>query len=201
MFSEQHALERWMRGGDTSADVIARMGFSNAGRYGQDFVARRLVDDCATMSVDAELVSVLHDVRWLAPVILATDNMDCFATAFQASLARRRRPAPNQRALRLREWAQFCDGLVCSSDVGVLKAENPEKFFGATLRHFGLDFAEAVLIDDREDNCAAFRETGGTAMCFKRARDNIDDLAEALYAWLGWSRRQVQRSAALTYGD
>jgi hypothetical protein len=45
-------------------------------------------------------------------------------------------------------------------------------------------FADAVLIDDRADNCAAFTECGGTAIQWKMGANDISAAAVALKHWL-----------------
>jgi len=51
-------------------------------------------------------------------------------------------------------------------------------------------FADAVLIDDRADNCAAFTACGGTAIRWKMGTDDISDVTGALKRWLD-ARAQV----------
>jgi FMN phosphatase YigB (HAD superfamily) len=80
-------------------------------------------------------------------------------------------------------WAAGCDDLVCSSEVGVLKID-PIAFFGPYLRASGLGFAEALLIDDRTDNCAAFTAAGGAALRWTMHADPLADVARTLHAWL-----------------
>lgn len=190
VFAQNGASECWMKGNLNSVEVINQMGMSAGGKFGQKFIAKRLIRDCASMNVDLDLFKLLNEVRALAPVVLATDNMDCFSAAFNLSAnGARRRSAKRSLAPRLHEWAQICDGIVCSSDVGVLKSENPEAFFKSTLVKYGLEFRHAVLIDDREDNCLAFRSMGGKAIAFKTGRDDISKLTDDLCDWLGWPRQ------------
>jgi hypothetical protein len=66
-------------------------------------------------------------------------------------------------ASRLADWAVICDDIICSSQAGTLKSEDPQAFFGPWLAVHGVGFTDAVLIDDRADNCAAFTSQGGTA--------------------------------------
>ncbi|MEV6138202.1 hypothetical protein AB0L63_19485 [Nocardia sp. NPDC051990] len=51
-----------------------------------------------------------------------------------------------------------------SSDTGVLKSEEPQSFFSPWLTKVGLPFTDALLIDDRTDNCAAFELQAGVAV-------------------------------------
>ncbi len=61
----------------------------------------------------------------------------------------------------LADWAVICDDLICSSHVAALKAEDPRAFFGPWLAANGMGFADAVLIDDRVDNCTAKQRAAG----------------------------------------
>ena len=66
-------------------------------------------------------------------------------------------------AARARRDIGFCDELLASSDLGVLKAEDPARFFGPWLDRHGLSFADAILVDDSPRNCVAFELYGGRA--------------------------------------
>ncbi|HEY4850971.1 MAG TPA: hypothetical protein VII22_09245 [Streptosporangiaceae bacterium] len=46
-------------------------------------------------------------------------------------------------------------------------------------------FTDAVLIDDRTDNCTAFTECGGTAIQWKMGTNDISEAIGALKHWLG----------------
>jgi hypothetical protein len=85
--------------------------------------------------------------------------MDCFARAFTRARSRRRRPGRDRETLA--DWAVICDDVICSSQAGTLKSEDPQTFFGPWLTMHGIGFTDAVLIDDRADNCAAFTSQGG----------------------------------------
>jgi hypothetical protein len=85
----------------------------------------------------------------------------------------------------LATWATSWDDLVCSSDVGVLKGGDPHAFFGPYLAACGLGFADALLIDDRSDNCAAFRSMGGTALRWTMHTDPLADVRGVIENWLG----------------
>ncbi len=80
------------------------------------------------MRVNVELLEILRALRARALIIIATDNMDCFARAFDYARSRARRSP--ETAQTLTDWAIFYDDIVCSSDVGRLKSEDPEGFFG-----------------------------------------------------------------------
>ncbi len=117
----------WMKGLLSSDQVIAQMGIQLRGRFTGDFLARRLDLDCARMKVNVALFEVLRVIRAEAMVVIATDNMDCFARAFERARSRRRRPG---RRETLADWAVICDDIICSSQAGTLKSEDPQAFFG-----------------------------------------------------------------------
>jgi hypothetical protein len=118
----------WMRGQLSSAEVISAMDIELGRHYRDDFLHRRLDVDCRRMRVNVELFEILRVLRARALVVIATDNMDCFARAFDYVRSRARRSTETARTLT--DWAIFCDDIVCSSDVGRLKSEDPEGFFG-----------------------------------------------------------------------
>lgn len=177
----------WMKGLLSSDQVIAQMGIQLRGRFTDDFLARRLDLDCTRMKVNVALFEVLRVLRAEAMVVIATDNMDCFARAFTRAQSRRRRPGRARETLA--DWAVICDDIICSSEAGTLKGEDPQAFFRPWLAAHGVGFSDAVLIDDRADNCAAFTSQGGTAIQWKMGTNDISDLAGRLRHWLdGCSR-------------
>ncbi|MGA2827676.1 MAG: hypothetical protein ABSF03_16375 [Streptosporangiaceae bacterium] len=89
--SDRGIANAWMKGLLSCDQVIAGMGIRLNGRFRDDFLARRLDLDCARMQVNVELFEVLHMMRVEAIVVVATDNMDCFAHAFEHARHRRRR--------------------------------------------------------------------------------------------------------------
>ncbi|SRR5216683_674454 len=172
----------WMKGLLSSDEVIAEMGIQLDRRFRDDFLARRLDLDCARMKVNAELFEVLRVMRAETIVVIATDNMDCFARAFEQARRRRSRRARERETLA--DWAVICDDIICSSKAGALKSEDPRAFFGPWLAAHGTGFADAVLIDDRADNCAAFTRQGGTAIQWKMGTHDISDVTGQLKSWL-----------------
>jgi FMN phosphatase YigB (HAD superfamily) len=183
--SERGTANEWMKGLLSSSEVIAEMGIQLDKRFRDDFLARRLDIDCARMSVNADLFEVLRAMRAEAMVVIATDNMDCFARAFEQARRGRRRRARGRETLA--DWAVICDDIICSSDVAALKADDPRLFFGAWLDRHGMQFGDAVLIDDRADNCTAFTECGGRAIQWKMGTSDLSDATGALKNWLDTS--------------
>ena len=97
--------------------------------------------------------------------VIATDNAAVFDEAFRRA-RRTRRLAATARPGTMCEIANRVDGLLCSSKRRVLKAEDPDAFFGEWLARKGLGFADAVLVDDREDNRSAFEVHGGSTIAW-----------------------------------
>lgn len=178
----RNIANEWMKGLLSSDQVIADMCIQLHGRFRDDFLARRLDLDCARMTVNAELFEVLRFIRAEAMVVIATDNMDCFARAFEH--ARRRRRHLKRERETLADWAVICDDIICSSQAGALKSEDPRTFFGPWLAAHGVDFTDAVLIDDRADNCAAFTGQGGMAVQWKMGTNDISDVTSRLRQWI-----------------
>jgi hypothetical protein len=178
----RNIASEWMKGLVSSDQVITQMGIQLRGRFADDFLARRLDLDCARMKVNVAVFEVLRVIRAEAIVVIATDNMDCFARAFTRARRRGRRPAGDRETLA--DWAVICDDIICSSQAGTLKSEDPQAFFGPWLAAHGVSFTDTVLIDDRADNCAAFTSRGGTAIPWKMGASDVSDLAGRLRQWL-----------------
>jgi FMN phosphatase YigB (HAD superfamily) len=150
------------------------------------------------MKVNVELFGVLRVIRAEAMVVIATDNMDCFARAFEH--ARRRRHRLKQERETLADWAVICDDIICSSEAGALKSEDPGIFFGPWLDAHGVDFADAMLIDDRADNCAAFTSQGGTAIQWKMGTDDVSQVTDRLKRWLDHDPRAARMHSTSAAG-
>ena len=150
LFGDNHLVRAWMKGHVDSDTIVSRMRLESDARVGDDFALRRLFDDCYRMPIDPAVIDLARYARQVAQVAIATDNMDCFYAG----------------AVRRIDLTKEFDGILCSSELGVLKAEDTSRFFGGWLAARGLQFAEAVLIDDDAGNCAAFRARGGSAIHF-----------------------------------
>lgn len=154
----------WMRGEVDAARVVGTLPDPSDGRCRPDFLYRRLHEDCAAMVARVELVQTLSEVPEMTVVAIATDNMDCFSAML-----------PSVGGL-----AGTFHAALCSSDLGVLKAEDPQAFFGPWLAEQGLLPCDAVLVDDAEANCARFEQFGGQAIRFH----NAAQAARELRGWL-----------------
>nr|SBP00830.1 hypothetical protein BN4615_P10346 [Nonomuraea gerenzanensis] len=174
----------WMRGELSYAQIISGLGIKLDRRFRADFLHRRLLADCARMRVNVPLLELLLEIRTLASIVVATDNMDCFAETFRR-LRAARRPTGRRSTETLATWAPVCDDLISSSDVAVLKDEDAARFFGPWLSRHGMTFRDALLIDDSTSDCAAFREQGGTALRWRMGDDDLSEVAAVLSRWLG----------------
>jgi FMN phosphatase YigB (HAD superfamily) len=155
LFSDSGPLvDAWMRGHIDAARVVSTLQVPEDRRCGPDFLYRRLLADCRSMVPRPELLDTLRALPVMTLVVVATDNMDCFSDV-----------VPRLRRLRGTFYAALC-----SSDLGVLKAEDPERFFGEWLAEQGIRPCDAVLVDDVEHNCARFEQFGGHAIHFTDPR-------------------------------
>lgn len=137
----------WMRGDYTSESIVKFLDITPPASARSDYFLRTLHADCRRMPIYEPMIEALQWARMSSYVVIATDNMDCFIDA-----------ARGRRDIR-----RFADDIISSSDVGVLKAEDPHGFFGGWLRDHGLTFQDALLFDDGRDNCLAFDAAGGDA--------------------------------------
>ncbi|WP_331758484.1 hypothetical protein OG225_40640 (plasmid) [Nocardia sp. NBC_01377] len=157
----------WMRGLVSDEEVITTLNVALPRRYGDDYLLRELLRDCRNATVDPDMADIVRDLRDRAFLAVASDNMACFAQA-----------APKVLTGELR-----IDELIVSSSVGSLKKESPDRFFGPTLALYGLEPANAILIDDCADTCEIFREWGGVAFHFTepaKLRTDIEHLFPTL---------------------
>ncbi|HEV3320306.1 MAG TPA: hypothetical protein VG053_11375 [Solirubrobacteraceae bacterium] len=112
------------------------------------------------MTPREELLEALRKLPEMTLVVIATDNMDCFSDSVP----------------RLRPLNGVFHATLCSSDLGVLKAEDPERFFGRLLNDHGLSPREATLIDDSDRNCARFAGFGGHPIHFRDVPQAVGEL-------------------------
>src|SRR2546430_9442110 len=112
VFSNERIAHDWMRGLLSSQQIIAGMEISLDRRFRQDFLMRRLDIDCARMRVNVELFETLRSLKSQVIIVLATDNMDCFARNFWHVRRRSRRRGFGSATLA--DWAMICDDIICS---------------------------------------------------------------------------------------
>ena len=160
LFSDRRALvDAWMRGQVNAEDVIATIAGPQDARCSDGYLLRRLLADCGRMRVQKRILDAVNALPQLTLAVIATDNMDCFVDSVS----------------RMRPLQGFY-GVLCSSDIGVLKAEDPERFFGSLVRDHGLEPRRALLVDDSVANCEAFEAWGGRALLFPSADADLSAL-------------------------
>lgn len=160
---QKDLVEEWMRGHVDSLSVLEQCGLFPSSRYSKDYYYRKLKESILELELDERLTTFLSGVRDNCFVVLATDNMDCF---FE-----------NKRKI-VGLCDQF-DHILCSSEIGVLKTDSVEMFFGPWLRAHCLTFENAMLIDDREDNCNDFEKAGGFSFLYK----DFESLPNSVNKW------------------
>jgi FMN phosphatase YigB (HAD superfamily) len=186
LYADPALVADWMTGRRSSLEVATWLDLDGGARATPEALCRVLERDCRSMRVNVELLRLLRTTRERAFVVIASDNVDAFAATYRRLTARRERPRPVPDSVppdSLAAWATSCDDLICSSEVGALKAD-PGRFFGPYLRACGLYFEDALLIDDRSDNCAAFRDAGGTALRWTMHGDPVEEVLATLAGWL-----------------
>lgn len=149
------AVNDWMRGELTTRDIISRFLVSDDDHALVEFFEQQVIRECAASTTRRRLVQTLKLLKPSHHVVLATDNMDCFSAALPVR----------------RDLMSVFDDYLTSADIGVLKAEDPGRFFLPWLDEHGIPVEAAVLIDDRAKNCARFTELGGQAIVFDRSRE------------------------------
>ena len=164
LFDESSGMtERWMKGYIDSRQVIDYLDLPIHGKHSQQYWHRALLKSCKNMRcnslITCELTSLAREGVFL---VLATDNMDCFFQTVDG----------------IENLDALFDCVLCSSRLGVLKGEDPERFFGDWLRVNGFQPNQALLLDDSEANCHAFEKMGGTAKLVNNPEDAVLILRE-----------------------
>lgn len=147
-------VDEWMRGHLSTRDVVARFLVGEDNPLLVAFLEQQVIRECAQSSTRRRLVQTLKTLKGTHHLVLATDNMDCFSAAL-----------PRRGDLR-----SVFDDYLTSTDVGVLKAEDPRRFFGPWLDDHQVHIQDALLVDDRPKNCDRFCELGGQAIVFDGSR-------------------------------
>lgn len=153
-------VQAWMRGQISSEDIIRSLGVRLDRRCRPDFLRRRLTDDCRRMTAHPQLLRELQVVRRDSFVVLATDNMDCFVERLRVG----------------KDLESVIDVVLCSAQLGLLKTDGVDKFFGPWLEAHRLDFTNALLLDDNADICAAFVSAGGKAIVVRSIEQTVAEL-------------------------
>lgn len=156
----------WMCGTRTSRTIVTDLAARHRTTLDPELLLTLLAHDIARMPVDPDLLKLLTQTTGSTAIVLATDNIDAFAKTVRAH-ARTPGPLKNRVAASsptLASAANMFDDVLSSNELGVLKSQDCRGFFGLWLEQHGLSFADALLIDDRVDNCAAFRAHGGATV-------------------------------------
>jgi FMN phosphatase YigB (HAD superfamily) len=186
-FKERNDLvNEWMRGRISYKEVIATFELCLQGDVDVSYIERKLIQDCKRMAVAPKLLDLLMRLKQKAFVVIATDNMDCFyEQVLQLRLAKpTTRPVAKRRTLG--NVARYFDDVVCSSVLGVMKREEPLRFFGPWLERHNLRFERALLIDDGATNCAAFENAGGAAIRLSKddRSSGFERIESAVQHWM-----------------
>jgi FMN phosphatase YigB (HAD superfamily) len=161
LFQKQGDLvNAWMRGQVDSREIITEIEVRLDRRCLPDYLYRRLREDCRRMRMNPTLLEALKQARRSSFVVLATDNMDCFANECHA----------------IPSLDESFDEVLCSSTLGVLKSEDPEKFFGSWLEQHHLTFSQATLLDDSKLACEAFEKQGGQAILVRSPEEALEKM-------------------------
>lgn len=155
------AVNDWMRGELTTRDIVSQFLVSDDDPALVEFFERQVIRECAASTTRRRLVQSLKSLRSSYHIVLATDNMDCFSAALPVR----------------RDLMSVFDDYLTSAEIGVLKAEDPERFFLPWLEEHAIPVQASVLIDDRAKNCDRFTELGGQAIVFDRSREMWSRLA------------------------
>jgi FMN phosphatase YigB (HAD superfamily) len=143
-------VDEWMRGHLTTREVVAQFLVGDDNPLLVAFLEHQVIRECAESSTRRRLVRTLRTLKGRHLLVLATDNMDCFSAAL-----------PRRSDLRL-----IFDDYLTSTDLGVLKAEDPGQFFLPWLADHDVAVEDSLLVDDRRKNCDRFCEMGGQAIVF-----------------------------------
>lgn len=158
--NERDLVRMWMLGQATDDQVVARLDVSLPSNYRSDFLVRSLLRGCKNSDVDPTMAALVSETGEYAFTAIASDNMDCFVRATPAVLSGETR----------------VDEVIVSSQVGAMKKDDPESFFGPTLRRYALDRSQAILIDDCLDTCHNFEAWGGRSIHFESPSQAVDAL-------------------------
>lgn|ERR1700731_1478732 len=153
----------WMTGLQSCAQIIAELQRDCDIELDEQYLHDILHRDCRSSALEPTLVEALFRVRPRTFVVLATDNMDCFWANVD----------------RIPIIASVFDAVLCSSELGILKTEDPWAFFGPWLESHRLQFSHALLLDDTPDVCDAFTACGGRALRV----NGIENAVVELEAW------------------
>lgn len=193
LFSQNNTLiSDWMRGKVKASEIVDSMDLKLHEPYNATYLVRKLIEDCQLMRTNSNLFHILRKAQNNgAFIVLATDNMDCFFEQIQRSRSLKRNRQKlnnltNKGNLSLKDSVTLFDDVLCSSELGILKREDPSRFFGGWLKKLSLNFQNSLLLDDLEENCAPFRSAGGTTITVsKESLENSSNFIQSkICNWL-----------------
>ena len=164
LFGNDEVVVDWMTGKLGTSEIVQQHLVPKPSATLVSDMHRHVVEQYASGRVDDRwLLGALRRIRSTHQLVLATDNMDCFTDGVQGR----------------RDLARLFDDYISSSDVGVLKADAPDEFFGRWMEQRNVEPADSTLIDDSKGNCAAFETLGGRAILFGSMDSRVEliDLA------------------------
>lgn len=138
----------WMRGAVTLDEIVEQMSRETA--IDSKLIQDELVLSCQNMSLcSPDIETIIQELRNKGfTVVIATDNMDTFR-------------AYTVPALQL---DKLFDDILVSSELGVLKDDatpsDTIKFFDAYLSEKGLNYNDAILLDDSPDSSGKYSLLG-----------------------------------------
>jgi FMN phosphatase YigB (HAD superfamily) len=166
---DKERVRAWMTGTLSTSEVIDNLNVQFDRRSKEDFLLRRLLDDCRNVTYRTEFLQSLRHTAPDCHLVLATDNMDCLVNQFEA----------------ISSLASTLDDILASSRLGVLKVDSVRDFFSPWLLDHGLQFKEALLIDDNARTCEEFRLCGGSAVFHRSVEQTVADVK----AWTSTHRK------------
>ena len=151
--SNQELINRWMMGSYNSEEIHSKL--SDALEVDYEYVWDVFIKDCKEMTIRARTIDLLQEARQTYRTVLITDNMDCFDRFTAPSL----------------DLYNYFDCIENSYNYGMLKSEQGGGFFKKVLHLRQINIEDAILIDNSNDNCAAFERLGGKSIKVLRPED------------------------------
>lgn len=136
----------WMCGEYTDEEIHRKL----AKELGYDFqeLWDGFVEGARTVSIDSDAKAFLHKYSLDIPLILATDNFNCFDEFV----------VPNTPVL------SCFDGIYNSYNLRKTKLENCELFFNKIANEENNDLSSSYLLEDNSDICKSFELVGKRAI-------------------------------------
>jgi|SRR6185312_3378004 len=165
IFSNKYLVEEWMKGNYTYEDILNIIE-PNLSVYEKKVLKNSVNSYCSNLILNESLVAILKNASRSAFIVLATDNMDCFFNCLFA----------------LPQLGLF-DSILSSNNLGILKKEDPERFFGQWLKNHNIPFENAILVDDSILNCREFKKHGGSYLQYT-------DTNRDLLSLINWANQE-----------